>query len=64
MSNLDRAVTEAGGIALRYGNFYGDRDDGVIAAVRQRKFPIVGDGADVWSRREPPRPLARRSTPP
>jgi nucleoside-diphosphate-sugar epimerase len=49
MNHLDRAVTEAGGIALRYGNFYGDPDDGLIAAVRARKFPIVGDGAGVWS---------------
>jgi 2-alkyl-3-oxoalkanoate reductase len=49
MNHLDRAVTEAGGIALRYGNFYGDPDDELIAAVRARKFPIVGDGAGVWS---------------
>ena len=49
MNHLERAVTEAGGIALRYGNFYGDPDDGLIAAVRARKFPIVGDGAGVWS---------------
>jgi nucleoside-diphosphate-sugar epimerase len=49
MNYLDRAVTEAGGVALRYGNFYGDPDDGLIAAVRARKFPIVGDGAGVWS---------------
>jgi nucleoside-diphosphate-sugar epimerase len=49
MNHLDRAVTEAGGIALRYGNFYGDPGDGLIAAVRARKFPIVGDGAGVWS---------------
>ncbi len=49
MNHLDRAVTEAGGIALRYGNFYGDPDDGLVAAVRARKFPIVGDGGGVWS---------------
>ena len=49
MNRLERAVTEAGGIALRYGNFYGDPDDGLVAAVRARKFPIVGDGAGVWS---------------
>ena len=27
MSHLDQAVTEAGGIALRYGGFYGAPDD-------------------------------------
>jgi nucleoside-diphosphate-sugar epimerase len=49
MDYLDQAVTGAGGIALRYGNFYGDPDDGLVQAVRTRKFPIVGDGAGVWS---------------
>jgi 2-alkyl-3-oxoalkanoate reductase len=49
LEHLDRAVTGAGGIALRYGIFYGDPDDGMIEAVRARKFPIVGDGAGVWS---------------
>jgi nucleoside-diphosphate-sugar epimerase len=46
---LDKAVTGAGGIALRYGTFYGDPDDVLVAAVRARKFPVVGDGAGVWS---------------
>ena len=49
MDYLDKAVTGAGGIALRYGIFYGDPDDGMVEAVRARKFPIVGDGAGVWS---------------
>ena len=49
MNHLDRAVTNAGGIALRYGNFYGDPSDGLVAAVRARKFPIVDDGKGVWS---------------
>jgi 2-alkyl-3-oxoalkanoate reductase len=49
MEYLDQAVTDAGGIALRYGNFYGDPDDGLVEAVRTRKFPIVGDGGGVWS---------------
>ncbi len=49
MTHLDEAVTAAGGIALRYGNFYGDPDDGLVQAVRARKFPIVGDGGGVWS---------------
>jgi 2-alkyl-3-oxoalkanoate reductase len=46
---LDKAVTDAGGIALRYGTFYGDPDDVLVAAVHARKFPVVGDGAGVWS---------------
>jgi 2-alkyl-3-oxoalkanoate reductase len=49
MRHLDQAVTGAGGIALRYGNFYGDPNDGLVAAVRARKFPIVGHGEGIWS---------------
>jgi nucleoside-diphosphate-sugar epimerase len=49
MSHLESAVTGAGGIALRYGGFYGDPDDPLIDAVLAGKFPIVGDGAGVWS---------------
>jgi nucleoside-diphosphate-sugar epimerase len=49
MAHLDQAVTTAGGIALRYGNFYGDPNDGLVAGVRARKFPIVGHGGGVWS---------------
>jgi nucleoside-diphosphate-sugar epimerase len=49
MARLDRAVTGEGGIALRYGIFYGDPDDGMVEAVGARKFPIVGDGGGVWS---------------
>jgi nucleoside-diphosphate-sugar epimerase len=49
MAYLDKAVTAAGGIALRYGIFYGDPEDGLVEAVRARKFPIAGDGGGVWS---------------
>ena len=50
MAYLDRVVTEAGGIALRYGGFYGDPNDTtLIDAVRARKFPIVGNGQGVSS---------------
>jgi nucleoside-diphosphate-sugar epimerase len=49
MAHLDQAVTGAGGIALRYGNFYGDPGDGWVDIMRARKFPVVGDGAGVWS---------------
>jgi 2-alkyl-3-oxoalkanoate reductase len=48
MRHLDQAVTAAGGIALRYGGFYGDPNDGLVGPVRKR-FPIVGDGAGVTS---------------
>jgi nucleoside-diphosphate-sugar epimerase len=42
------------GIALRYGFFYGPgtwfRPDGDVAQqVRQQQFPLVGNGAGVWS---------------
>jgi 2-alkyl-3-oxoalkanoate reductase len=57
--HLEDAVTEARwaeGIVLRYGGFYGPgtsfsvRPDGEhVALIRQRKFPIVGDGGGVWS---------------
>ena len=44
MASLDKAVTEFGGIILRYGVFYGAANDGLIEPVRKRQFPIVGDG--------------------
>ena len=49
MAYLDRAVTEAGGIALRYGVFYGAANDGLVEPVRKRQFPIVGDGGGMIS---------------
>ena len=49
MAHLDEAVTAAGGIALRYGGFYGAGDDGMAKMVRKRQYPIVGDGAGVSS---------------
>ena len=49
MRHLDQAVTDAGGIALRYGTFYGAANDGLIEPVRKRQFPIVGEGGGVWS---------------
>jgi 2-alkyl-3-oxoalkanoate reductase len=49
MRHLDEAVTEAGGIVLRYGGFYGAANDGLIEPVRKRQFPIVGDGGGVFS---------------
>ena len=49
MRYLDEAVTGAGGIALRYGGFYGASHDGMVEPVRKRQFPIVGDGGGVSS---------------
>jgi len=49
MAYHEQAVTDFGGIALRYGAFYGARNDGTIEPVRKRQFPIVGDGGGVWS---------------
>ena len=49
LRHLDQAVTDAGGIALRYGVFYGAADDGLTATVRKRQFPIVGDGGGLFS---------------
>ena len=55
---LEDAVTGASwteGIVLRYGGFYGPGtslgpDGGEhVEMIRGRKFPIVGDGAGVWS---------------
>ena len=54
---VEDTVVNAGGIegiALRYGNFYGpgtglDSGGEIVTQVRQRKFPIVGDGAGIWS---------------
>jgi nucleoside-diphosphate-sugar epimerase len=48
MSHLDQAVTAAGGIALRYGGFYGEPDQ-LLTAVRKRQYPIIGDGAGIMS---------------
>ena len=55
--HLEQAVTGADwteGIVLRYGGFYGPgtyfSPDGEYAElIRKRKFPVVGDGAGVWS---------------
>jgi 2-alkyl-3-oxoalkanoate reductase len=49
MRHLDEAVTSAGGIALRYGGFYGASNDGLVRPVRKRHFPIIGDGGGISS---------------
>src|SRR5207237_1240071 len=47
--HLETAVVAAGGLALRYGGFYGAPDDAQIELVRKRRFPLVGDGGGIWS---------------
>jgi nucleoside-diphosphate-sugar epimerase len=55
--HLENAVTTADwttGIVLRYGGFYGpgtsmSPGSDEIEMVRKRKFPVVGNGAGVWS---------------
>ena len=56
IKRLESTVTAAPveGVVLRYGGFYGagtslGEGGEHIAMVRQRKFPIVGSGAGVWS---------------
>ena len=49
MAYLEQAVTDSGGVALRYGAFYGAANDGTIDPVRKQQFPIVGDGGGIWS---------------
>jgi len=44
MRHLEEVVTDAGGIALRYGIFYGASNDGLIEPIRKRRYPIIGDG--------------------
>src|SRR3954447_3810925 len=57
--HLESAVTGAegiAGIALRYGGFYGpgtslalDPPGEQVRMIQKRRFPIVGDGAGIWS---------------
>jgi nucleoside-diphosphate-sugar epimerase len=53
--HLEAAVTGSpGGIALRYGYFYGpgttlSAGGEHLEMVRKRRFPVVGDGGAVWS---------------
>jgi nucleoside-diphosphate-sugar epimerase len=47
MTYLEQAVTDFGGIALRYGVFYGAANDGLIEPVRKRRYPIIGEGGGI-----------------
>ena len=45
---LEKATTGFGGIALRYGGFYGAANDALIEPVRKRRLPIVGNGGGIF----------------
>jgi nucleoside-diphosphate-sugar epimerase len=57
--HVEEATTTAAGLdglVLRYGGFYGpgtslgiDPDGEQVAMIRKRRFPVIGDGAGVWS---------------
>ncbi len=49
ISHLEKVVVGAGGLALRYGGFYGSPDDVQLEFVRKGQFPLVGDSAGIWS---------------
>jgi nucleoside-diphosphate-sugar epimerase len=49
MRHLDEAVVAAGGVALRYGGFYGAANDGLVGPVRKRQYPVIGDGSGISS---------------
>ncbi len=49
LNHLEQGVTGFGGIALRYGVFYGAAGDGTIEPLRKRQFPLIGDGGGLWS---------------
>jgi 2-alkyl-3-oxoalkanoate reductase len=49
MAHLEQAVTGYGGIALRYGGFYGAANDGLVGPVRKRLLPVIGDGSGIMS---------------
>jgi 2-alkyl-3-oxoalkanoate reductase len=51
---LERLTTEAGGIVLRYGGFYGPGSGMAPGGeqtqmIHKRQFPLVGNGEGVWS---------------
>ena len=54
IAHAERATVAAGGLALRFGNFYGPGQalgagGEMLEAVRKRQVPIVGRGSGVWS---------------
>jgi 2-alkyl-3-oxoalkanoate reductase len=46
---LEKATIAFGGVALRYGGFYGAANDALIEPVRKRRYPVIGDGGGIFS---------------
>lgn len=54
LENAVGTTRELEGLILRYGAFYGPgtavaRDGQIVAMIRKRMLPVVGDGAGIWS---------------
>jgi nucleoside-diphosphate-sugar epimerase len=52
IAELEHMVTTSAaveGLVLRYGQFYGPGAPAFLEAVRQRKLPVIGTGAGLWS---------------
>ncbi|WP_136042787.1 MULTISPECIES: NAD-dependent epimerase/dehydratase family protein [unclassified Microbacterium] len=54
IAHAEHAAVEAGGLALRFGNFYGPGQSlgeggEMLMSVQKGQVPIVGSGAGVWS---------------
>ena len=50
ISHVEDVVVKAGGVALRYGGFYGPgASDDQLEVVRKRQFPLVGGGTGYFS---------------
>jgi hypothetical protein len=66
MSHLDQAVTDSGGLALRYGGFYGAPNDGLLEPVRKRQFrsspAAVASSRSSTSTTRRPRPSSPSNT--
>jgi nucleoside-diphosphate-sugar epimerase len=54
LAEQERLTRDAGGVSLRFGHLYGprtsfDRDGSFVAAVQNRKLPLIGGGHSVFS---------------
>jgi nucleoside-diphosphate-sugar epimerase len=49
INHLEQETLDFGGVALRYGGFYGAANDALIEPVRKRQFPLVGTGGGMFS---------------
>jgi nucleoside-diphosphate-sugar epimerase len=54
LENTMQSSVDVQAVALRYGILYGPgtgiaQDGSIVALIRKRRMPIVGDGAGIWS---------------